>query len=63
MSVDCGICKKSGSWFTYKEDKLGQGREAAKDTLKTNVKLRHEIESKVREHYGFPALNYKKSVK
>ena len=52
MAVCCGICNRSGSWYTYKEDKLGQGREAAKDTLKTNVKLFNEIEAKVRKKYG-----------
>ncbi len=36
MAVECGVCKKSGAWFTYGDERLGQGREAAKDTLRNN---------------------------
>ncbi len=52
MAVDCGIAKKSGAWYTYGEERLGQGREAAKQTLKENPDIRDEIEAGVREHYG-----------
>ena len=54
MATDAGIIVKSGAWYTYMEEKLGQGREAAKDTLKANHKLRAEIEKKVRKTFGFP---------
>ena len=53
MAIECGICKKSGSWFTYNEEKLGQGREQAKATLKSNSKLKNELEQKVRKELGF----------
>jgi recombination protein RecA len=43
IGVDKGIVKKSGSWFSYGETKLGQGREAAKTTLKDNPELAEEI--------------------
>ena len=56
MGVDAGIVRKSGSWFNYGEERLGQGREAAKATLKEHPELRNEIESKVREHYGLDPL-------
>ncbi len=56
MGVDAGIVKKSGSWFNYGEERLGQGREAAKTTLKEHPELRNEIESKVREYYGLDPL-------
>ena len=49
IGVDEGIVKKSGAWYTYDSERLGQGREAAKDTLRQNPDLRDEIESKVRE--------------
>ena len=49
--VECGIAKKSGAWYTYGEERLGQGREAAKQTLKNNPELRDELEAKVREEY------------
>lgn len=51
MAVDCGVSKKSGSWYTYGDERLGQGREAAKRTLRDNPDIRDEIEAKVREHY------------
>lgn len=52
MAVECGVAKKSGSWYTYDDERLGQGREAAKMTLKENPSIREEIESKVREFYS-----------
>lgn len=55
MAVDCGVAKKSGAWYTYQDEKLGQGREAAKVTLKENPDIRDEIEAKVRAHYDIPA--------
>ena len=49
LGVDKGIIKKSGSWFSYGDHKLGQGRDAVKELLKGNDALREEIETKVRE--------------
>ncbi len=43
LGVDKGIVKKSGSWFSYNETKLGQGRESAKNTLRDNPELADEI--------------------
>lgn len=60
MALDCGICTKSGTWYAYNEEKLGQGRESSKETLKANKKLRDEIENKVREAYGFKKFDNKK---
>ena len=54
MGVEEGIIAKSGSWYTYESDRLGQGREAAKATLQENPALRLEIENKVREAIGLP---------
>ena len=51
-AVDLGIVKKAGSWFTYGEDRLGQGRENAKKQLITHPELREEIEHKVRVAVG-----------
>ena len=56
MAVDCGVAKKSGAWYTYGEERLGQGREAAKQTLHANPELRDEIEAKVRESYEVPVI-------
>ncbi|QOW11380.1 recombinase RecA [Kaistella flava (ex Peng et al. 2021)] len=48
-SVDMGIVKKSGSWFSYGDTKLGQGRDAVRDMLKDNPELADELEAKIRE--------------
>jgi recombination protein RecA len=47
MSVDLGIVKKSGAWFTYEGEQLGQGREKAKEYLKQNPEVMMEISDKV----------------
>ena len=52
MAVEAGIVKKSGSWFNYGDERLGQGREAAKETLRSNPDVRNEIEDKVRAEFG-----------
>lgn len=48
MGVDLGIVKKSGSWFSYNDTKLGQGRDAVKQLLEDNPDLMDEIETNVR---------------
>jgi recombination protein RecA len=49
MGSDFGIIKKSGSWFSYGETKLGQGRDAVKKLLADNPELADELEGKIRE--------------
>ena len=49
LGVENGIIKKSGSWYSYGDTKLGQGRDAAKDCLRDNPELAQEIEMKLRE--------------
>ena len=56
MGVEAGVVKKSGAWYTYGEDRLGQGREAAKEMLRTHPDVRDEIEQKVRDHFEIPAV-------
>ena len=56
MAVECGVAKKSGAWYTYGEERLGQGREAAKQTLRDNPDMRDEIERKVREEFDIPII-------
>ncbi|MFZ4769003.1 MAG: recombinase RecA [Ferruginibacter sp.] len=48
MGVELGIVQKSGSWFSYNSDKLGQGREGVKKLLQDNPELANEIEAKIR---------------
>ena len=49
LGVDLGIVKKSGSWFSYGETKLGQGREAVKALIRDNPELAQELEAKIME--------------
>jgi recombination protein RecA len=49
MGVEMNIVQKSGSWFSYNGDKLGQGREAVKGLLHDNPQLADELETKIRE--------------
>jgi recombination protein RecA len=49
LGVDYNIIKKSGSWFSYGDTKLGQGRDAVKQLLNDNPELMDELETKVRE--------------
>lgn len=55
LGVEEGVVAKSGAWYTYGEDRLGQGREAAKEFLRENPTLRNEIETKVRATLGLPS--------
>ncbi|MGV9182250.1 recombinase RecA [Arcanobacterium canis] len=52
MAVDEGIVRKSGSWFTYDGDQLGQGKEKARNFLKDNPQIAEEIENKVKAKLG-----------
>ena len=49
LAVDYGIIKKAGSWFSYGDTKIGQGRDAVKDFLVANEEVCAEVEAKVRE--------------
>ena len=48
MGVEMGIVQKSGSWFSYNNDKMGQGRESVKQLLLDNPEMANEIEAKIR---------------
>jgi len=49
MGVEMNISQKSGSWYSYNNDRLGQGRDAVKQLLLDNPGLSNEIEAKIRE--------------
>ena len=51
LASDAAIIEKSGAWYSYKGEKIGQGKENVKDLLKKDTKLRDELYKKVREHY------------
>ena len=52
LAAECGIVNKSGAWYAYNGDKIGQGRENAKLFLKEHPDLMEEVEQKVREKYA-----------
>jgi len=51
LATDIDIIDKSGAWYSYKGEKIGQGKENVKAMLKENSELRDELEYKIREHY------------
>jgi recombination protein RecA len=55
LGVECGIVKKSGAWYTYDGDQLGQGKENARVFLRDNPDLSNEIEKRIKEHLGIGA--------
>jgi len=52
VAVGIDVVKKAGAWYSYKDDKIGQGRENSKAFLEENEDIAREIEAKVREYYG-----------
>ena len=58
LASNDGIIEKSGSWFAFKGERIGQGRENAKDYLRDHPEVRVEVERQVMEKYGIgkPAL-------
>ena len=56
MGVNAHIIEKSGAWYAYNGEKIGQGRDNAREFLRENPDLAHEIENKVRESLGIPLL-------
>jgi recombination protein RecA len=54
LGVEIGIVKKSGAWYTYEADQLGQGKENSRAFLIDNPDLANEIESKIRAHFATP---------
>ena len=53
LAVNANVIQKSGAWFAYEGEKIGQGRENAKIYLTENPEICAEVEQKVRVHYGF----------
>ena len=64
IASELNILDKSGAWYAYKGEKIGQGKENVKAFLKENTALRDELEEQIRIHYGFVKgeENIKKTV-
>jgi len=56
IGVNLGVLEKSGAWYIHNGDRLGQGKDNARDFLKENAALAREIEQKIREKAGVAAL-------
>lgn len=52
MAADIDVINKAGSWYSYGEERIGQGRENAKTFLEDNPEIRQDIERRVRAHYA-----------
>ena len=63
LGVEINVIEKSGAWYAYKGEKIGQGKENAKIFLKSNPEIKEEIELKIREYYGFVNKNKKQEKK
>lgn len=63
LASESGIIEKSGAWYAYKGEKLGQGKENVKELLKKNLPLKEELEQKVRDFYGINENVQKKAEK
>ena len=56
MGVAARILEKSGAWYAYNGEKIGQGKDNAREFLRENPDVAREIENKVRESMGIPLL-------
>ena len=56
LASEAGIVEKSGAWYSYKGEKLGQGKENVKELFKSDTKLFNEIKKLVQEHYGIDSI-------
>ena len=63
IASDLSIVDKSGAWYSYNGEKIGQGKENAKLYLKENGKIAADIEGKIRKHYGFTQANISENKK
>lgn len=63
IASEINIIDKSGAWYSYNGEKIGQGKENVKSYLKENNSLREEIENKIRIHYGFEGAKKKEEKK
>lgn len=56
LGVQTGVMDRAGAWYSYEGTRVGQGKDNSRDYLRENPALAHEIENKVRAHFGLPTL-------
>jgi len=52
LGANCGVVEKSGAWYSYGSDRIGQGKDNAREYLRDHPDMAHEMENKVRVHFG-----------
>jgi len=52
LGAECNVVDKSGAWYSYKGERIGQGKDNAREYLREHPELALDIENRVREHYG-----------
>ena len=57
LGVEHKVLSKSGSWYSYGDDRIGQGRENTKQFLSENIDMRDKLENELREALGLPSLH------
>ena len=62
LAVNLGLVSKSGAWFAYNGDKIGQGRENAKNYLTEHPEVMTELDTKIRRHYEFDGAGEEKAL-
>jgi recombination protein RecA len=62
LGVDHKVIEKSGAWFAFDGERMGQGRENARQFLKDNVDIRNEVESRLRKGLGLPAVEFPRAA-
>jgi len=63
LATDIDVINKSGAWYSYNGEKIGQGKENVKLLLRENTALKEELENKIRCHYGFVKESNNKNTK
>lgn len=59
IAADLNIIEKSGAWYSYQGEKIGQGRDNVRNLLKNDKQLALNLENQIRAHYGFKEIEYK----
>ena len=59
LGTTTNIIEKSGTWYSYQDERMGQGRENAKNFLRENPKIATDIERKIKDHLGLPTKKEK----
>ena len=60
LATEAAILEKSGAWYAYNGEKMGQGKENVKALLRNDTKLKEELEKKVRQHFEIDLTKEKK---